>query len=350
MTFNNKNILIIMPNFYSFQTNIKEELESRGARVNFYDEEPSRGKFLILKNMEDILHRKNVFDKFNRQLTGKILEEKPAEGYDYFLVIRGNILSEETILTIKEKALKKDAKTIYYTWDPVEYVRHKGKLGLLFDKRYDFDSVDVKNTDMGYELLPLFYTDEFDAANMQAEEAYKYDYVSVSAYFPYRYRYLEAFKKANPDKKLLFKLYLSPVVYWGKKIKDPKLVKNLDMDIITFKPYTHDEMRQQCIETKAILDLTQEHQQGLTMRTLETVGAKKKLVTNNSYITEYDFYNDSDYEIMTDLSSKADEAEKSGDYSAFKLPGDDWLERPYQENEEIRQSYSIHAFVDKIFS
>ncbi len=350
MHFKNKNILIIMPNFYSFQTNIKDELESRGANVKFYDEEPSRGKFLILKNMEDILHRKNVFDKFNKQLTSQILAEKPVSGYDYFLVIRGNVLSEETIITIKEKALAPGAKTIYYTWDPVEYVRHKGKLGLLFDKRYDFDSVDVKNTDMGYELLPLFYTDEFDAATMEQSAQYKYDYVSVSAYFPYRYRYLEAFKKANPDKKLLFKLYLSPVVYWGKKIKDPKLVKNLDMDIITFKPYTHDEMRQQCIETRAILDLTQEHQQGLTMRTLETVGVKKKLVTNNSYITEYDFYNDNDYAIMTDLSAKADEAEKSGDYSAFTLPGEEWLSKPYLENEEIRQSYSIHAFVDKIFS
>lgn len=350
MNFKQKNILIIMPNFYSFQTNIKDELESRGANVKFYDEEPSRGKFLILKNMEDILHRKHVFDKFNRKLTNQILAEKPENGYDYFLVIRGNVLSEETIITIKEKALAPDAKTIYYTWDPVEYVRHKGKLGLLFDKRYDFDSVDVKNTDMGYELLPLFYTDEFDAATMEQPAQHKYDYVSVSAYFPYRYRYLEAFKKANPDKKLLFKLYLSPVVYWGKKIKDPKLVKNLDMDIITFKPYTHDEMRQQCIETRAILDLTQEHQQGLTMRTLETVGVKKKLVTNNSYITEYDFYNNNDYEIMTDLSAKADEAEKSGDYSAFTLPGEEWLSKPYLENEDIRQSYSIHAFVDKIFS
>ncbi|PHU40846.1 hypothetical protein CSX00_04315 [Pseudobutyrivibrio ruminis] len=350
MDLKDKNVLIIMPEFYSFQTNLKDELESRGAHVKFYDEEPKKTKFLILKNMENIFHKKDVFGKFNRQLTNQIIAEKPTEGYDYFLVIRGNVLSEETIITIKERALKNGAKTIYYTWDPVEYVRHKGKLGLLFDKRYDFDSVDVRNTDMGYELLPLFYTDEFDAADWQKPDEYLYDYVSVSAFFPYRYRYLKAFKKANPDKKLLFKLYLSPVVYWGKKIKDPKLVKNLDMDIITFKPYTHEEMRQQCKETRAILDLTQEHQQGLTMRTLETVGAKLKLVTNNAYINEYDFYNDNDYVIMSDLSAKADEAERTGDYSAFILPGEDWLSKPYQENEEIRRSYSIHAFIEKVFN
>ena len=86
------------------------------------------------------------------------------------------------------------------------------------------------------------------------------------------------------------------------------------------------------------------------MRTLETVGAKLKLVTNNAYINEYDFYNDHDYVIMSDLSAKADEAEMTGDYSAFILPGEEWLGKPYQENEEIRRSYSIHAFIEKVFN
>ena len=53
---------------------------------------------------------------------------------------------------------------------------------------------------------------------------------------------------------------------------------------------------------------------------------------------------------MSDLSAKADEAERTGDYSAFTLPGDEWLEKPYQENEEIRKSYSIHAFIEKVFN
>ncbi len=101
MHFKNKNILIIMPDFYSFKTNIKEELEARGAKVNIYNEEPDKTKFLILKNMEELLHKTNAFDKFNRQLTNQILAEKPAEGYDYFLVIRGNVLTEDTIKAIK---------------------------------------------------------------------------------------------------------------------------------------------------------------------------------------------------------------------------------------------------------
>ena len=63
-----------------------------------------------------------------------------------------------------------------------------------------------------------------------------------------------------------------------------------------------------------------------------------------------DFYNENDYVIMSDLSAKADEAERTGDYSAFTLPGDEWLEKPYQENEEIRRSYSIHAFIEKVFN
>ena len=60
-----KNILIIMPKFYAYQSKMKEDLLARGANPHFYDEEPDKTKFLILKNIESIFHKKNVFDKFN---------------------------------------------------------------------------------------------------------------------------------------------------------------------------------------------------------------------------------------------------------------------------------------------
>ena len=45
-----KNILIIMPKFYAYQSKIHEDLIARGANVTFYDEEPEKTRFLILKN------------------------------------------------------------------------------------------------------------------------------------------------------------------------------------------------------------------------------------------------------------------------------------------------------------
>ncbi len=345
----NKNILIIMPEFYAYQSKMKEDLVARGANVHFYDEEPEKTKFLILKNLESIFHRKNIFEKFNRKLTSKILAEMPAGGYDYFLVIRGNVLNERTIHDIKLRALKSTGKSIYYSWDSFANMRHKGQLGKLFDWRGTFDSVDAANSDMGYELLPLFYSDEFDAERLEPQTDYKYDYVSVSAFFPFRYRYFKAFKKANPDKKLCLKIFLNPSVYRGKKLKDPKLVKNLDMDIISFEPFTPEIIRDMCKNSKAVLDLAHEKQQGLTMRTMETLGIRRKLVTNNIYLRDYEFYNEDNDLILTDLAAKADAAEASGDYSAFILPDSSWLDKPYAVNEPLRKQYSIHAWIDNLF-
>lgn len=345
----NKNILIIMPKFYAYQAKMKEDLVARGANVHFYDEEPEKTKFLILKNLESIFHKKNIFDKFNSKLTKRILAEMPAGGYDYFLVIRGNVLNERTIHDIKLRALKSMGKSIYYSWDSFANMRHKGELGKLFDWRGTFDSVDAANSDMGYELLPLFYSDEFDGDKVEQPDEYKYDYVSVSAFFPFRYRYFKAFKKANPEKKLCLKIHLSPSVYRGKKLKDPKLVKDLDMDIVSFEPFTPEAIRDMCKNSKAVLDLAHEKQQGLTMRTMETLGIRRKLVTNNIYLRDYEFYNEDNNLILSDLGAKADKAEATGDYSAFVLPDASWLDKPYAVDEALRKKYSIHAWIDNLF-
>ncbi|MBE5915218.1 MAG: hypothetical protein E7273_00075 [Pseudobutyrivibrio ruminis] len=342
-----KNILIVMPQFYAYQTKIHDDLIARGANVMFYDEEPEKTKYLVLKKLEKIFKKKNIFEKFNKQLTEQIIAQMPAGGYDYFLLIRGNIISEETVNTIKEKALKSGAKTVYYAWDSFENMRHGGQLGKLFDYRATFDSVDAKN-DPSYELLPLFYSDDFDGAKLVPPAEYKYDYVSVSAFFPFRYRYFKAFKEANPDKKLCLKIYLPPSVYRGKKFSNPKEVKNLDMDIISFEPFSPEDIRNMCLHSKAVLDLAHEKQQGLTMRTMETLGIRRKLVTNNIYLKDYEFYNPDNALILEDLATKADEAEASGDYSAFTLPDANWLDKPYVEDERIRKRYSIHAWLDKL--
>ena len=343
-----KNILIIMPNFYSYQTKIRDDMIARGANVMFYDEEPERSKFLILQRLGKLFKKKNIFEKFNKELTRKIIAEMPAGGYDYFLVIRGNIITEDTVKNIKANALKPGAKTIYYAWDSFENMNHKGELGRLFDHRATFDSVDAKNHS-DYELLPLFYSDDFDATLVDKDVENKYDYASVSAFFPFRYRYFKAFKEANPDKKLFLKLYLAPGVYKGKKFTDPKLVKNLDMDIVSFEPFTPQDIRDACLHSKAVLDLANETQQGLTMRTMETLGIRRKIVTNNVYLKDYEFYNSDNAIVLEDLAKKADEAETSGDYSAFVLPDATWLDKPYVENEDLRKRYSIHAWLDNLF-
>jgi hypothetical protein len=82
---------------------------------------------------------------------------------------------------------------------------------------------------------------------------------------------------------------------------------------------------------------------------METLGIKRKLVTNNIYLRDYEFYNENNAVVLENLSAKCDEAEASGDYSAFVLPDEQWLDSPYVENEQVRRRYSIHSWIDNLF-
>lgn len=363
-----KHILIIMPEFYAYQDNMMADLKARGAFVHIYNEQPPKKKFLILKNIGEILHYDGIFNGFNKKLLKQILSEMPAEKYDYFLLIRGHIINKRLIDEVKAKALKADAHTTYYSWDSFENMAHGGAIGAYFDRRATFDSEDVKNgvsadaiekanltkeekQKLDYELIPLFYSDAMDGARYEkkAPDTYEYDYVSISAFFPFRYEYFKSFYKANPDKKMYLKLYLHPDVLAAKKIKEPELFNNLDMDIISTEPFSPDFIRKLCLKSRAVLDLAHEAQQGLTMRTMETLGIRRKLVTNNKYLADYEFYNENNAIIMQDLKSKSEQAKVTGDYSEFLLPSKEWLEAPYAQNEEMRAEYSIHAWIDNLF-
>ena len=52
-------------------------------------------------------------------------------------------------------------------------------------------------------------------------------------------------------------------------------------------------------ESNCILDAPQKGQTGLTIRTIECLGAKRKLITTNTDIVNYDFYNPHNIYIYT---------------------------------------------------
>lgn len=52
--------------------------------------------------------------------------------------------------------------------------------------------------------------------------------------------------------------------------------------------------------SRCILDAPQAGQSGLTIRTIECLGAKRKLITTNKDIKKYDFYNENNIFVFTD--------------------------------------------------
>jgi len=86
-----------------------------------------------------------------------------------------------------------------------------------------------------------------------------------------------------------------------------------------FKLYTsyldYNEYREKMLSSTAVLDIVQDGQIGLTIRTMETICYKKKIITNNLDIKNYDFYNSNNIFVL-------------GEDNIETL--DDFLKQPYQ--------------------
>jgi hypothetical protein len=88
--------------------------------------------------------------------------------------------------------------------------------------------------------------------------------------------------------------------------------------------------------SRAIVDVEHPKQKGLTMRTFETLGKEKKLITTNGNIRAYDFYNDANISII-------DRANPAINKEFIYLPF-----RPLPEI--LYYKYSIDGWLEDIFS
>lgn len=59
-----------------------------------------------------------------------------------------------------------------------------------------------------------------------------------------------------------------------------------------------DELIRVIDKSQAVVDIQKSNQSGLTMRSIEILGARRKLITTNEDIKYYDFYNENNIEIL----------------------------------------------------
>lgn len=102
------------------------------------------------------------------------------------------------------------------------------------------------------------------------------------------------------------------------------------------QPITYKEVLSNIQASKAVLDLVGETQSGLTLRPLEALFMKKKLITNMSAITEYDIYNPNNIFIL----GKDDNANLRS-----------FIESPYDENNHavLIKKYSFKNWVKRFY-
>lgn len=285
---NNAKILFIGPKYFGYENDICNKLEELGAIVYYLPE-----------NIDYINPIYSAINKLPTKLSKKYFElyfinkimKLDSKHFDFVFLIRGKLINENIMKYLKNK--NKNAKFIMYQWDSISNVENINKIFKYFDKIHTFDSKDYEKyskDDDKWKFRPLFYVDDFCIENNISE--YDIDVLFVGSYHSGRNLFINNIMEIckKEDLKFLSYLYI-PKLYFIKRKLTSKEFRAINFNEVKFKSLARHELIDLMKRTKTMIDYQAHSQNGLTIRTIESLGAKKKLITTNENIKEYDFYN-----------------------------------------------------------
>ncbi|MCZ2085337.1 MAG: hypothetical protein LC112_13805 [Flavobacteriales bacterium] len=284
MILQGKKILFLSANFFGYEKAIAKRLRELGAEVDFFNERPSDS--VLSKGI--IRVNKNFYFRRINSYYQKIRKETKTRNYDFFLLIKGETIPY--FFLEKFKKYHASAKMIYYSYDAVEEYPKSLKLYSYFDKSFTFEPKDAHRYNLHFR--PLFFINDY--ANLIENVPLKFDLVFIGSAHTDRYLIGEKVTDSCNKKNLkTYFYYYAPgkIAFLLKKIFDQNL-KEFDINKLSFKKLKHSDIAEIYAQSRSVLDINKPFQDGLTMRTFETLASGKKLLTTNTDIKNYSFFNE----------------------------------------------------------
>ncbi len=322
-----KRILMFCPSFFGYDKKIAEGLVNMGHQVDLYDERVSNNALAKTCIRYDVKLFHPVMDRY----ISRIIAENTGKQYDYIFVIKGEGITRKGLAMLREAF--PSAKQILYHWDSLDNFADGEEKAKGFDRVLTFDPVDAEK--YGFVFRPLFYHKGFAGKEEPAE--YRHDIAFIGTAHSSRPRIVKALTEQCQEKGRSFYSYLfTPhiLVYLFNKVlnREYRDVKWSDLQTKSLPAQT---VREIYDTSRCVLDVEHGKQRGLTMRTIEMLGMGKKVITTNSLIANYDFYDPQNFFII-------DRAEPVLDIS--------FLDTPYNPlPAEIQEKYSLDFFLKEIF-
>lgn len=318
-----KRVLFISPAYFSYENIIKNKLEEKGFVVDWFDDRPKMttiGKG-IFRLFPFVLKRKA------KRYINKIITQTQNNEYDFVFSVLGQAFTSKTMDRLK--IVQPKAKCILYMWDSIDNFPNTLSFSNKFHECYTFDDLDAKK--YNFKFLPLFiynynheeYEEKYDACFIGTIKKGKYEKVSAIV------------SQLRKDGRNVFcYMYLqSKIVYLFYKLTD-KSFRHAKMSDFKYEKLHLKEVTDISNASKYIIDCPMKHQDGLSMRTFECLGSKKKLITTNNNIVRYDFYNENNI-LVWDL---------------YKENKNFFNNQYYDLDDKILQEYSLENWLDKIFN
>lgn len=317
-------ILFIAPVFFGYHDDIIRQMTILGYDVTFYSDRPSESFFT------------KAFIRFNKRLLSRkinkyidsIVKETKNINFDYVLVILGQSFSRCHIERIKQA--NPNSFFVYFSWDSVDNFPNILSYRDLFNKIYHFDKKD--STEYGFTFLPLFYSNE------PIECALSYSYSAVFTVKKGKTLKFDLVNRLIPDSfkknSFVYQYLQSRLLYFYYKLFTKEL-RGRRMKDYRFKKMSRNDFYNVINKSFVVIDTQMDNQRGLTIRTIEALHAKKKIITTNTSIKTYDFY--SPHNIFV----------ADGD---SKTISEEFFLTPFDDSFSVGKDYSLESFVKKLLN
>lgn len=289
-----KKILLMSPDFYGYTEMIRNGIKNLGYEVDFYDTRPVVSNFVKAKMRKNEVYNRKVLDKYKQYIVDKTRNIE----YELIIVIACVTFDKEQLSEILN--YHPNTKKIFYMWDSFCNYPKTTSILPLFDKNYSFDPIDCKNYGLIYQ--PTFYSENcLTLKNKLKDVENDNDIFFIASYLPERYKVFKKFNEYCLDNKISFKYHLyikSFLTYEYFKLKNRKL--RLRKKHFVFTQMSEEEKIKNILSSKCVLDIPFNKQAGLTMRVLEALVLGKKVITTNTAIKTYDFYDPKHIAVITE--------------------------------------------------
>ncbi|BAZ10906.1 hypothetical protein NIES4071_27300 [Calothrix sp. NIES-4071] len=277
-----KSILLISPKFFGYELAVEKKLSQLGADVTFVDDRPNNG--LLDKGLIRIDKRllKIKIDKYYAKISSYIAHKE----FDIIFLLNPEALPISFLQTCKSRW--ENALCVMYMWDSINNRKHTLEFVPFCNRVFTFDMDDAAR--FNFFFKPLFYLDDYLSIR-QGKHAIKYDISFMGTLHSDRYAIAKEVKDwcSQQGLRCFFYFFMqSQVLYYFNKLRGKGI--SLAKSKVSFAKLSTSEVVEIVASSRVILDIQHPKQTGLTMRTLETLGAGKKLITTNDKVQEYDFY------------------------------------------------------------
>ncbi|MFJ5453731.1 hypothetical protein ACIPT4_11840 [Pectobacterium jejuense] len=277
MSFAGRKILFIGIGFYDYEASIADRIEKRGGIVTSCTDRPA----LLRKRPWGGIFSRIAFLRryFQKKHEENIVNLAKNGEYNQVFFIKAVDCSFGFIKSLREVLPK--SEFILYEWDSLKRFPSVLERLPLFDRVLSFDRKDALDYP-GVEFRPLFFRNVDNAK----KEKFDFDLVFIGLMHSSRLSGVRKIQRKAENEGLLMYVYMTTNLITWIKLWLRGQSKDVHVKQLDYKNVMSINNR-----SSIVLDLPHPDQMGLTMRSIESIGLDKKIITTGKDIVNYDFYN-----------------------------------------------------------